>query len=317
MAGFREDGLLYVSASSLETIAHCSTKSWLIVNGYTTQREAAELLAGVAIHAAKERYFKSGSKREAMGVFAGRYQDWAVKNQQWFQRLNYDSVSRILGRWFDERPLEKLPYRAYPGLIEKTLHWPLTDDGKIILVMRPDLVAYIGSTDGICIVDHKSTGKINEYFKAKFELNPQLDTYWWGIEQILQRPVTSFYINAIELPRLPAFDDQKRCKKHQNTWRGKCGHLHAQFHVFTYRRTPAQIKEWHRTAIMYARLMYDNLLLAPDISHLHKIPMNGMFTGHCQICPMSEFCKAGRPVNRINEYLMPLPLTPEERRIAA
>jgi len=315
LAGFRDDGRLYVSASSLETTAHCSTRIWLTVNGYTTPQEAPELLAGIAIHNTFEAYFKTGSRRHAVQVFDNRYKNWALKNQQWFQRLRYDSVQRITARWLDENPLEKLPYRPNAGLIEKTLHWPLTDDGEIILVMRPDLVGYIGHTSGVCIVDHKSTKTINQYFADSFDMSPQIATYWWGIEQIFEEPVAAFYINAIELPKLPEMTDQKRCKQHK-TWRGKCAHLHPRFHVFTQRRTPGQIAEWHKTAVQYARHLQEILTIAPDISHLHKVRMNGMFTGHCRWCPFSEFCKNGRPVNRIKEYLTETPLTIEERRAA-
>jgi PD-(D/E)XK nuclease superfamily len=307
VAGIGEDGRTYTSNSSLHMVSKCETLTWLTINGYTTSDEAAPLLAGSALHASMETYLRTGSKVEALETLDTHYfADWSRKHLPFFHRQRIESVHKTLARWYDEHPIPKLPYTVNPDFTEKHFSWPLDDDGEFVFMGYPDHVGRMRKDRlGIVIVDHKSTKNDNEYFRLKFEMDTQITSYWWMAEHTFDEPVVMFYINAIELKAV-VNDNHKKCSKHGVPW-SQCAVKHSNFNIISFVRNPHEIAEWHRGALKLARQMKEILERAPDISKLNRIRQDGMFREHCTWCHLRLFCKNGRPVNRIKEYLIETP----------
>ena len=257
MAGIGPDGRCRSSNSSLHSVALCSTLAWLHVNRYTTHEEIPALLCGKACHAAMEVYLATASKLEALEALDKGtaeepfdYKTWSDKHLAFFDRFRWENVRKIMSRWFDEHPRDKLPYTVHPDFVERKFEWPLDSAGHHVIIGRPDHIGRMrAGRRGIVIVDHKTTKNINNYFIDSFDLDTQISDYWWVTENHFDEPVVWFYVNAIEIKALPT-EAKRKCREH-GTYTDKCGVKHVKFQVLSYQRTPAQLKEWHKNALIF------------------------------------------------------------------
>ena len=65
-----------------------------------------------------------------------------------------------------------------------------------------------------------------------------------------------------------------------------------------------QLNAWRRTAISQARKFGEILRLVKEPEHIHALPQEGIFSGHCRFCPFEDFCVKGRPTEQLENYLI-------------
>lgn len=295
---------IYIDNSMLSTVAECSTEAVLRhVLQYDSREETAHLKAGSAIHEALRVWFEGGSLVDALQKFSEDYEEWASENNP-EERLSHSNVKIILQNWLETHPVNSFPFRPVKELVEVGFSYPLDDYGEFVLVGRIDLGVYDLREDAMFVVDHKTTGSINQYWAKQFRLASGLSGYMWALQQYLtQGNVVGAYINAIQLSKLPS-DPTRKCKDHAVPY-VECGPLHAKAELLgPFYRTPAQIAEWRRTAIFLAKKYKALLEMYGDPSKLSKVRMQGMFNGACRFCAFYDFCQQARDVKFIDSLLV-------------
>jgi hypothetical protein len=298
--------VLLVSDGALHA-AQCST---LVGLRYAlklgVKREAAPASAGTGGHASLEAYFRSNSKALAMHAFREDYKAWADENINFGEeRLTYHNTSRVLSRWYDEHPPNAIPFAVISeDFVEVPFTVPLTASGDIVLIGRMDLVPEDKRVGSWHVVDHKFTRSISYWWQRKFRSDSQMSGYYYAAATQLDKTVATVIINAIEFPE-PSKEPEAKCKYHKE-YRDKedCYPLHAGFAMIELDRSQYQLNSWRRTAILQAKKFGAILRMVQEPEHIHALPQEGIFTGHCSFCPFEDFCVKGRPTEVLDSYLV-------------
>ena len=290
-----------VDNSTLAALAQCTTRTAVQnVMGYRSNEESAPLLCGKAVHAGIEVFLRGGSADESLLRFASLYQEWSDANLAPGNAREYTNVAKILGRWLEENPLHRLPYRVHPDKIEIYFAVPLDDDGEFMLTGLMDAVA---ETEGGLLwpLDHKTTASFNQDFVRKFRNDSQISGYSYALSYLTGQPVTGGLINMIEIKKLPS-DPKRKCPDHKTKY-AECGIYHAKYQFFSPDRTPQQIESWRHTAIALAR-RYKELFQAVQsyrketeeeaFEFVQHLPTEGEFNGGCTFCGLFTWCSTGR-----------------------
>ena len=296
------DGPIYLSASTLDAVASCSTEAVLSnVLHYISREERAELNAGLAVDKAISAWFAGVQRKDCLGIFNTEYRAWATENVADDDRLSYSNVYKIVSTWLDNHPVGSFPFHVRQERIQVDFKFPIGDE--FIWVGRIDLLADDLQDGHLIVVDHKTTGRISHYWARKFRLAASITGYLWAAQQhIGDTQVDGAYINAIETSKLPS-DPTRKCKEHAVPYI-ECGILHAKSQLIgPFTRTPHQIEEFKKTAIYLGRKYKSLLQRFGDARHLHRVRMQGTFTGACSFCQFYEFCVNDRPVEHIGNYL--------------
>lgn len=289
----------YYSNSSLSTMATCETKAYLkYIAGLYDYEEDDEggsnpMKAGKAVHQALEAYLQSKGSQDAALAALDSYRDHADLLVQPNDRLSYANVHDVVLRWMMLHPLDKLPFNVIQGYTEVELNVEDTALGKPYKFII-DWIVEDKVTGELGILDHKTTGRLTPGWRDKWALDAQLTSYVWGASQLLKRPVTTAWVNAIELNLLPG--SGRRCNTHGMSYR-ECRLQHCNFAMLgPYPRTPQLIGDWGETARRfaerYAIMEVWHAVGGPDA--LITLKQEGMFTGACGFCPFRQFCMAGR-----------------------
>ena len=301
---------LYVDNSILTKVAVCDTASVIrYVLGMTTWEERATFLVGTAGHEAMAQFFKGYGKDAAMDKFDELYRDWATANVPPEYARSYENAYKCISVWFDNHPLDRLPFRVIPEWVEIGFSYPLVPDGSIVYVGRIDAIVQELNSDALRILDHKFTARLDGAFARNFRMDSQFSGYIWSGQQQLAAPVDGGFVNAIELTRLPS-DPTRKCPKHAVVY-AECGELHANSDIILVNRTPQAIKQWKRDAIVLAKRFGELKEQYSDPAYLPIVPMQGQFVYKaCSNCESYDFCAAHKPVAQINSMFQHLPWEP-------
>lgn len=320
--GFGADGKFRVDNSCLQAVMACSFKAWCRYGlGYTTKAERGELLAGSAAHAALEYHFSSCTGglelgTTPLGIFDEHYREWAQVNMAADEKLSWQNVRTIMQRYLEEHPylgngqFKNLPQlTVHPDRVEVPFEVPLVESENIWLVGKIDLVCdYL---NGYAIVDHKTTGTINHFFKQRFKRNSQKPAYLWASRQLLERPVLGFFINAIEFAKLPS-DPNRKCTTHKLKY-SECREMHAKWELFgPYEVNDFAIQTWLADARACATKFKQLCEEAPDLSCAQSISQEGLFNGGCNFCEFSDPCDMGVQPHLLEANLIHQPWNPLE-----
>lgn len=301
--------ILYIDNSTLKAVSRCSTEALIrYALGYTTQEEKAPLKSGTAGHEALAVWFKGGTKEEALAKFDEEYKEWAEENVMPDDRLSYSNVYKILDNWFDTHPLDSFSYAFKPDFVEVGFAHPLTDEGDIVLTGRMDAVVFPRQGRGLYVLDNKFTGSIKPAWIKGFMMDSQMSGYNWAAWKLTGEFPSMSYINAIELSKIPS-DPTRKCSKHKMYY-SECGLLHGKQEQIIVERSVEQIEEWRKTAIHLARKFWDLIKTKKSWELLHKVRMQGMFTGACNFCSLQDFCSTGRRLDMVNTMLVYEPWKP-------
>jgi len=306
-----------IDNSTLAALAQCTARTAVInVMGFKSSEESAALLCGKAVHAGIEVFLRGGTIDSALERFAQMYQEWSDNNLAPGNPREYSNVAKILGRWLEENPLDRLPYVVQPDKIEIYFTVPLNDPtdscdvcggahegGEFMLTGLID--AIVTSKDGRLFfpLDHKTTASFNQDFIKKFRNDSQISGYSYALSYLTGQPVTGALINVIEIKRLPT-DPKRKCKERGVRYE-ECGILHAKYQFFSPDRSAAQVESWRRTALRLAHEYRDLFELlkgnaAADLTDrerfeiVQQLPTEGEFNGGCVFCSLFDWCSTGR-----------------------
>lgn len=296
-SGFH-DGVLYVSDSLLHAVMTCSTLVAVkYALGLSTPQEAAELYSGVSGHEALAEFFKTaGNKTRAMHVFREFYKEWSEQRLQDYERLSYAHVRPIISRWFDEHPLEKLPFKINKKLVEVPFQLPLTKKGDVVIIGRMDLVPQDKDTGSFYVLDHKFTRNVSMWWERKYRNDSQMSCYTYAAEQSLDVDIAGAIINAIELPNPPSLKTAEDICKEHKVQKQECYPFHATFKMNVYSRSQYQLASWRRTAVVAARRFGRILeIIDKDPENIAAMLQEGQFTSACRFCALEDFCVNDRP----------------------
>lgn len=310
------DGTLHVNNSSLKYVAECDLKSVLHSLRLTGGDENVKMIAGSAVHAALEPFFRGEGEEAALEAFQTAYQPFAdasVDPNGPLAAYTYDNISYILATWLSRYVLHDdvltIATNGNPVLkilrtmVEVPFSVPLSDDG-LMLRGKMDAVVEEVPSGHLRILDHKTTGRIAGYFLEKFRLDSQFSLYVWGGQKHLQAvgsdaKVVGGMVNAIEIGKLPD-DPERKCSVHK-VKSAECKPQHVRAEIVPVDRTEEELEEARRTAVSLARRYRELMLLHPDASKVDRVRTQGKFNGACAWCFAKNFCEAGRPVKNIDK----------------
>lgn len=299
-------GKLYVDNSILSTLATCETQA-MMRYGYSLapgETSRAPLQAGSAVHKALEAHFVGDTLWVCLDILEREYAAWARANVPEGDRLAYDNVREVVKSWIYHHPLERLPYQVMidvdgTPMAERKFAYPLAPG--IDFVGAIDLVGTRTDGQGVILIDTKTTGRVDQMFLEGFHLSSQMSGYAWALEQMLGRPITSIYINVVDMRLVPSSPTRK-CRDHKTVY-AECGYLHMNHQLAgPYYRSEALLKRWHKNAVRLAKqwkTLLDNN--ADETYNIGRVAQSGMFRYQvCNRCEFSNFCRTGRKVDQSN-----------------
>ena len=302
--GLGTDGKFRIDGSALKAGYKCSTQAVLRYGwGLTAKAERANLLAGTAMHAAIAHYLDDGPVANALVCFDHIYKDWAQINVAPDDKLSWQNTRLITQKWLEAHPsmpgASSLDVKGWPFSVthvEVPFEVPLAvvDGVEILFVGRMDVV---GEYNGYpVVVDHKSTGFINQQWTEQWAMDGQVTGYVHAARQVLAKPVIGAFINGVQFSKLPS-DPTRKCKDHGVKY-AECGPMHAKWEtVGLLERNEQQVENWLAEAVPMAGNLYKLFKEVGDNleEYLPSLAMEGQFTGECRWCEFRKgVCEIGR-----------------------
>jgi len=239
---------------------------------------------GNVFHAGLELHFKGAGKREITAAFEAEYDKVVPPGEQPAEdRFGRKNCIVIMERYVDTRPVEKMPWTTTETEVVRGMELA---PGYVFWVKR-DLLGVDKSTGFYVPVDHKTTGKLTQWWARKWRLTSQFSGYCWFTGQEFGQGVYQAYVNAMEVGKLP--DSAKRCKMHGVKF-SECYAEHANFQIYKYTRSQEQIDTWKRDALTVAKQAE---LLMTAFCELNMLPYarrTGAFNDSCVFCEYKEWC---------------------------
>lgn len=315
------DGKLSVSNSLLKDVATCDTKAYLAwVLRKTIEGEFGPMLLGSALHLALAEYFRGRTRKECMIVFRKAYKAWAVEhidpNDKFNARLSWPNARLVLKYWLKAHPRSSFPFTVDPNFVEIPFAAPLTKDNTIILRGILDLLVRHKESQKFYILDHKSTGSVNSWWLAQFQLESQIPGYMFGVQAQTDEEVVGGYINAIPVGLLPGMSTPHyKCRTHSVPY-AECQPLHVGGDLLHVPVSHERIAMWKRQAIRLATrykalLELSNVSQAKQQDAIDTIGTQGMFNGACRFCSFRDWCRNGRQAKLIPTMLVDRPMEQE------
>jgi hypothetical protein len=339
---------LFVDNSLLSSV-DCSTDLALRhIHGYTSIKDRAPQIAGGAAHHALDVWFHNKDKHAAMSAFEERYRDFADENvSDPEDRLSWDNTSAVLDHWFDTHGKDLIKdVEVIPGFVEVGFAYPLGvevpikksrkeqtqfDPASLTQYYRDTKCEFVfcGRFDllvrwrgHIYVWENKTTGSVSN-LKNTLRWGSQLSGYLWAGKKIIahaspfkEMNVSGVLVNAVEFRKRPSSD--RKCSTHGMKY-SQCGfsHLGHEF-IGPLGKSPEMLVEWEKTALNLAKRYRDVLVMLsaggkiqPRIEDVAKLRTQGQFIyGRCPNCAMSEFCLAGRPMDKVDVMLKHEPWSP-------
>ena len=244
---------------------------------------------GNAYHTALELHFRGRGKRDVVAAFETAYDRvlpaGQVPPEPRFEKAN---CVRIMERYCEVHGLDRFPFE--PIEFEKVIGAPLDESGEFIFYGKRDLRIRAKTGGTTHPLDHKTTGRITDWWSRKFRMTSQMSGYCWLESQMTGTPCLECYVNAIEVGKLP--EGNRKCATHKVKYK-ECGKEHAKFELLIYTRTPEQIEKWRQDAIVLARRAQTLGAGFPSIEYLPYAWRNGAFSEKCVFCEYKDWCATG------------------------
>ena len=298
--GMGADGKFRIDGSALKLGYKCSTAAALrYIWGLTSKAEKAVLLAGQAYHASVASHLVGEGIDTALVRFDEVYQDWSQVNVAADDKLAWQNTRLITQKWIEAHPTDGVAVQGWPftvTYVEVPFEVPLTtvDGVEILFVGRMDVVGeYL---NGYVVVDHKTTGFINQLWSDQWKMDGQVTGYIWAARQLLRdKPVMGAFINGVQFSKLPN-DGTRKCKEHGVKY-AECGPMHAKWEtVGLLERNAVMVENWLADAVTMAEgLLRLSQAVGSDMDRLPELQMEGVFTGECRWCEFRQgVCEVGR-----------------------
>lgn len=298
--------------SRLKATATCSTQCAMhFIYDYVGKEEPAPRRCGADIHRAIAEYVISGDAARAMAVLEGAYARWAGENVAMDDRLAWENVKVVMEEWLRTHPLDKLPFTV-AGLPEQGIGMALGDGAEFWALV--DVPVRERATGALYVCDHKTTGKITEWWARQFRLGSQMSGYVAALAASTGEAVTGAYINAIEVGKLPVGSD--KCRTHKVP-KSECMRAHAKWQMLVTTRSAAALQQWRSDALALAgKFRGLKKVCAAGLGMVQYLPQEGMWNGGCTFCDLRDFCMAGRRPELVEKQLVYAPFRPWEKKEA-
>ena len=301
---------LQVSVHTLQMAADCPERLALRLAGYdSVDDKALSLRAGVAVHEALAAWMKGGDWQAALLP----YKEWCDENDILpTERRSYENILQVLGEVIARHPRSALPFEVTaPDYVEIDFVAPLgeaSDGTPIDLIGVIDALARDRRTGQFVVIDHKTTGRLDESYIGTFNYDTQLTAYLLGVQEVTGETVLEGWINAIQLAKVP--DSDRKCATHGTPYR-ECGPLHVKQTFVRVQRSREQLEEFRKLALRraekYVLPVARKVQKKPERAIL-TAPRDGMFGRTCDFCEFKTWCITG---NR-QQALMSTLLRPQE-----
>lgn len=283
----------------------CTTRGLLL---YAAQKDSEQQgsapSAGAALHLALQSHFLGHSIDNSMAAFEGAYKQHALERFDDSHRLSWSNTSAIVLHYLRHNPPSRFPFTVLPQFVEEPIRVPLPWNEEEDLVAVVDLVGVMRDTEDFCIVDHKSTFRITDDWRLKWNYDPQLSLYLFATALALRQPVARgmAFINAIEFSKLPT--SNRKCATH-NVPFVECRMAHVNTTLLgPFLRPPEVISNWRTTAYSlwltrkinkssFRKVLEDTTGFASWVV-VKNAPQEGLYNDGCKWCQFREFCQGGK-----------------------
>ena len=294
-----------IDNSRLKATASCHTEAVVkYVFGYQGRDEPAPRKCGKCVHSSLERFFRTGGDvAKAMEVLEFEYRVFAEENVPDNDRLAWVNIKTIMEEFYANHPIERFPFTPVEGSEEKGVVKELYPGVSLFSLI--DLQGIEKTIGGKYVIDHKSTGRVTEWWSKQFRIGSQLTGYMWSVDAV------GAYVNAIEMAKLPTPATTK-CRIHKVA-RSECWRQHAKWELLVTTRTPQFTSWWKRDAIALAKTFFGLKEMfegRPEL--IQYVGMQGVFNNSCTFCDLRDFCTAEKNPDLIESMLVYAPWVPWE-----
>lgn len=307
--------------SLLTLLASCETRTWLRWGQELVMREKQEpgpMEVGQVLHVAFDGWMRGLEQEVILAHFDRAWTEVIGEQVPRQERLHWSNVQRCLQHWLDQTPMR-------PGVTvlqtESTFEVPFgrVNGEEVIYYGTPDALVEWGGE--LYVLDHKSTGDIDEFWGEQWTMSTGLQGYVWGLRQ-LGHKVKGAFVNGMEVRRLPPWDGnlEKRCQVHKVKYK-ECQGLHVSGRwVGPLWWSESRLEQWRRDALTQIgrlqRLREHALYVeanAPAYAQerMAEVMMDGQFRWPgCNggrgfgPCAYRAFCQAGRPVQGLTQMMV-------------
>lgn len=292
---------LYIDNSTMQSLV-CDTRAFLrYVMHLTIPDRVAELESGIAGHEVLARFFMGQPKPKALRAlrpYDTWYKEQIATGTELNERFKPENLQKILVEWMAQHPVESMPVRMNPKMIEIGFQTVLSPEHNIVLVGRNDAIVE-DMTGNVAPMDNKFTGRISPAWVEKFRTDSQFSAYAYATSKHTGERCLRGYVNAIELSKLP--DSDRTCSVHKLQY-SQCGNMHGKSKIFVVTRTPKALKQWKSDAIDRGVRFRElkELYAKKGAKAVATLPQQGTFFNACMYCEYLTFCAHGRPVAELN-----------------
>lgn len=292
----KENKMEYADDSILSAAEKCSTLCaveyvlHLNAPGAKVAREA-----GSAIHdALKAFYGDRVGRTKALAVFSARYEDYARAYAD-EERLQHENVQMILDEYLKKNTIEAWAEKGMEVVSEEVERGAVAPlNNEVMFFAKVDVPIRDRNTGEKIPLDHKSTGKVSDWWLKKWGLGSQMTGYIWTYQQGEPNAGMRALINVLELGKLPT--SNRKCSKHQMKYY-ECAPMHAKWQMVSTLRSPTALTHWYLNANrLWGKFKWIRGQMVALESVL-ALPMEGTFNNGCTFCDLREWCKMDRDVD--------------------
>ena len=306
---------IMVNNTLLTLLASCETKTWLRWGQelvMTEKQAPGPMEVGQVLHVAFDGWLRGCEAEVVLKHFDQAWAEVIGEQVPRQERLHWANVRLCLEHWLSQTPLR-------PGVTvlqtETTFEVPLgvVQGEKVVYYGTPDAV--LAWHEALYVLDHKSTGDIDEFWGEQWTMNTGLQGYVWGLRQ-LGHNVKGAFVNGMEVKRLPPWDGnlEKKCQTHKVKYK-ECQAVHVTGRwIGPLWWAESRLDQWRRDVLAQVeRVLWLRDEAAQD-GVLGNVMMDGQFRWPgCNggrgfgPCPYRPFCQAGRPVQGLTQMMVHAP----------
>lgn len=302
---------MYVNNSLLRLLAECETKAWIRWGQelVMTERDGpGPMEVGQALHVAFAAWMRGETTREVLACFEegwGRYIGEELPREE---RLHPGNVRLVLEHFLLAQEGRVRDFDVIEGYTERAFEVPLGTVHGEEVIFYGTLDGLIDWKGGTWLLEHKTTGNMDQHWEAQWGMTAQLQGYVWALRQMGVQ-VKGAFVNGLEVRRLPPWDGnfQKKCGQHKVKYL-ECQGLHVKHTwVGPLWWSSERLAQWRRDVLAQVeRLMW--LREEWERASLENVMMDGQFRWPgCQRCQYKPWCQAGRPEGGLAQMMVHSP----------
>jgi hypothetical protein len=316
--------MIHVNNSLLTLLAECETKTWLRWGQEVIWREkqgAGPMEVGQVLHEVLAYWLGGGHKHGALDILDASWNAIIGEELPKQERLQKANVRLCFKHWIDQQPMRDVRVLATERVFEVPLGF-----------VNGEEVMYYGTPDAVLewrgelyVLDHKSTGDIDENWAAQWTMNTGLQGYVWGLRQ-LGHTIKGAFVNGIEIKRLPPWDGnlEKKCQTHKVKYK-ECQPIHVTGQwVGPLWWSEKRLEQWKRDVLSMVPLLQrlrDKEGFELD-DRVGGVRMDGQWRwpgcnggrGRAP-CQYRGWCQAGRPIEGLTQMMTPMPWRKDTVRV--